>query len=83
MLINKPTPCPLSSASCFGWPCSLREAARRLASFVDRILKGAKAGELPFEQVAKFELVIDTRVAREQKIEVPRALLLLADEVVR
>jgi putative ABC transport system substrate-binding protein len=61
----------------------VKEAARRLASFVDRILKGAKAGDLPFEQVAQFELVIDTRIAREQRIEVPQELLLRAEEVIR
>ena len=61
----------------------VKDAARRLANFVDRILKGAKPGDLPIEQAAKFELVIDTRVAREQKIEVPKTLLLGADEVIR
>ena len=61
----------------------VKEAAHRLASFVDRILKGAKVGDLPFEQVAKFELVIDTRIAREQRIEVPQTLLLRADEVIK
>lgn len=61
----------------------VKEASRRLASFVDRILKGAKAEDLPFEQVAKFELIIDTRIAREQRIKVPQELLLRADEVLR
>jgi len=61
----------------------VKEAARRLASFVDRILKAAKAADLPFEQVAQFELVIDTSIAREQGIEVAQELLLRADEVLR
>ena len=60
-----------------------REVGRKLAVYVDKILKGAKPAELPVEEMSKYELVIDTRVARELGIKVPQDLLLRADEVIR
>lgn len=61
----------------------LREVGRKLAVYVDKILQGAKPAELPIEQLSKYELVIDLRVARELKLNVPQDLLLRADEVIR
>ena len=59
------------------------EAARKLAVCVDGILKGAKPSELLMEQMSKYELIIDLRVARVMGIGVPREFLQRADEVIR
>jgi putative ABC transport system substrate-binding protein len=59
----------------------LRESYRRAAVFVDRILKGAKPGDLPVEQPDKLELVINLKAAKTLGLVLPQALLLRADQV--
>jgi putative tryptophan/tyrosine transport system substrate-binding protein len=73
----------MAEAGClFSYSVSLKDMWYRSASFVDKILKGAKPSDLPVQQATKFELVINLKTAKTLGLDVPWQLQQLADEVI-
>ena len=58
------------------------DLTRRAASYIDKILKGAKPADLPVEQASKYQLVINLKAAKTLGLAIPESFLLRADEVI-
>jgi len=64
------------------WGVNWADQYRRLGSYIDRLLRGAKAADVPVEQATKWELVINIRTARALNLTIGPSLLARADQVV-
>jgi len=72
----------ISSGGLLSYGTNYHELFRKAAGYVDRILNGANPGDLPIQQADRFELIINLKTAKELNLEVPAAVLALADEVI-
>ncbi len=61
----------------------LPDSYRRVATYVDKILKGAKSADLPVQQATKFEFVINLKAAKQIDLTIPQRVLARADKVIK
>ena len=74
--------CQSHSGGLLSYGPDLADNWRRAATYVDRILRGAKPAELPVQLPTKFEMILNLKTAKALGLNVPRSLLARADEVI-
>ena len=73
----------VSAGGLISYGPNLHDLSRRAATFVDRILKGAKPADLPVEQPTKFELAVNLKTAKALGLTIPRSVMVRADEIIQ
>lgn len=76
-------PSRVSAGGLLSYGVSQTEAIRHMAAYIDKILKGAKPGELPVEKVDRYELIINLKTASAMSITIPGDVLKRADRVIQ
>ena len=71
------------TGACFSYGVDQVDLYRRAASYVDRILRRAKPGDLPVQFPVKYEMVVNLKTAKALGLTVPQSILLSADEVIQ